>query len=106
MSHVILERVQYRMPGKGNRLVWAIVLAQREGLSLLFVQAPDDHRSHGLVIAAENPPQRVFQDVQVSCFPLEAGDLAVIGSKLSAISEKFDEADVRRFFSRREEDSW
>ena len=79
-------------------------MAQREGLSLLFVQAPDGESTHGLVVAAQNVPRGVFEEVKVSQFPMETEDLMGIGSKLSAIGERFDEAEVKRFFRR--EDLW
>jgi hypothetical protein len=103
MSYVILERVQYRLP-ETSRLIWAIVLAQREGLTLLFVQKPDDQRSHTLVFATESTPQRVFHDVPASRFPLEREDLVAVGAKLTAIGEQFEEAEVKRFF--RSENPW
>lgn len=56
-----MRRVEYRLPGT-TRLVWGVVLSERQGLSLLFVQKPDENRSHALVIAIENPVERVFED--------------------------------------------
>ena len=98
-----MRKVAYRLPGT-TRLVWAIVLAQREGLSLLFVQKPDSERSHCLAIAAEDVEQRLFHDVPASRFSMEEEDLVGIGMKLEALGERFAEAEVQRFFRR--EDSW
>ena len=95
---IIMRKVPYRLPGT-TRLVWAVILAEREGLSLLFVQKPDEHRAHTLAIAAENVPERVFEDVTAaSRFPLEEEDLVGIGSKLQALGEGLSEAEIQRFF--------
>ena len=101
MNICILREVTFRLPGT-DRLVWAVVLAQSEGLSLLFVQKPDDKRSHTLTIATENVKEHVFEEVNASRFTLEHSDLADVGRKLQALGEGFCENDFFRF--RRSED--
>jgi hypothetical protein len=103
MEVCILRKVPFRLPGT-KRLVWAVVLAEREGLSLLFVQKPDDQRSHTLSIATENVTERVFEEVNVSRFQIEHGDLASIGKILQALGEGISENDFFRFF--RPDEDW
>jgi hypothetical protein len=92
-----MRKVPYRMAGT-TRLVWAIILAQREGLSLLFVQKPDENRSHTMVIAMENPTERIFEDVSTSRFPLTHEDLAEIGSKCAALDDGLSKQEFKRMF--------
>jgi hypothetical protein len=100
MKSCILQRVAYRhrLPGKKDHLRWAILLGQREGLSLLLAPAPDTESSHGLVIAEEDVGQRVFYDANSCRFPLEPEDLVGIGVRLQTIGEQFQEQDVLKFF--------
>lgn len=97
MKAVILRKVAYVIPGK-SRPVWAFVLAQREALSLLFVEKPDDNYSHALVVATENPDAGVFEDVGANRFPLESGDLEEIGGRLEALGDGLTKVDFRRMF--------
>jgi hypothetical protein len=103
MECCILRKVPYRLPGT-SRLVWAVILAEREGLSLLFVQRPDDKRSHTIAIATENVAERVFEDVNASRFHLEQDDLVEVGNKLRALGEGFSAEEFNRFF--KSEDLW
>ena len=97
MTCCVIRKVPYRLPGT-TRLVWGLILAEREGLSLLFVQTPDDKRSHSIVIATENVAERVFESVNVSSFPLEQEDLVGIGCKLNALGERLVEDKLEEFF--------
>ena len=104
MEICILRKVPYRIPNT-KRIVWAVILAEREGLSLLFVQRPDDKRSHSLAIATENVTERVFEEVpNASRFHLEHDDLARIGGRLHALGEGLSADEFRRFFL--PDDSW
>jgi hypothetical protein len=97
MNCVVMRSVPYRLPGKG-RIVWAIVLGQREGLTLLFVERPDNSRSHTIVIATEDVATGVFYDTRASRFPMEPADLPAIGSRLMALSENLSEREFRTLF--------
>lgn len=57
MKLCILRKVAYRLSAS-NRLACAIVLAERQGLSLLFVRWLDEKRSHTMAIALENVKER------------------------------------------------
>lgn len=96
MRTCIIQKVLYQ-PGGSSRLVFAMVLAQREGLSLLLVPAPDGKQGHRLVIASEDPARRLFHDVQTSCFPLEGDDCAEVGSKLQALAGEISRDQFDKF---------
>jgi len=97
VKSVILRKVAYLLPGKA-RPVWAFVLAQREALSLLFVEKPDDNYSHTLVVATENPDAGVFEDVGANRFPLEGDDLDEIAGRLEALGTGLAKEQFRRLF--------
>lgn len=104
MNICVLRKVPYKIPNT-KRLVWAVILCEREGLSLLFVRKPDDKRSHLLAVATENVAERVFENVpNVSQFQIEHDDLTRIGGKLHAIGEGLSEDEFRRFF--KPDDDW
>jgi hypothetical protein len=85
-------------------LAWGFVLSEHEGLALILIPSPDGKRSHALTIAAENIPERVFEDVNLSRFPVEVEDMAGIGSKLYALGEEFTENEVEKWL--KAEDLW
>lgn len=97
MKCCILRKVPYRLPGT-DRLVWAVILVEREGLSLLFVRKLDKQRSHMLAIATENVRERVFETVNASTFQLEDNDLGKVGIKLQALGEGMSEDELMKFF--------
>jgi hypothetical protein len=95
VKSVVLRKVPYRMGGKSR---WAFVLAESQGLTLLFVQKPDDNYSHALTIACENPATGVFEDVRGNRFPVETADLDEIGGRLEALGDGLTKVDFRRLF--------
>lgn len=104
MKCCIIRKVPYRLRGT-SRILWAIVLCEREGLSLLFVQSPDANSgANVLAIATEHVEDKVFVDVNVNNFPLEKEDLLDIGNKMQALGEKFVQDDFRKLFE--SEDDW
>jgi|ERR1051326_1119104 hypothetical protein len=95
MKYALVQKVAFRLTGT-PRIVWAYVLADREGLSLLLVPKPDSNHSHSIVIAAENLSDRVFEPVKTSQIQIETGDMEEIGKKLRVIGKSFWEADFRK----------
>lgn len=96
MNPVIMRKVPYRLPGT-TRLVWAIILAEREGLTLLFVQRPGEDWNHEVAIGVENVAERVFEAANVSRFPVEHGDLAGIGKKLKTLGDGLSESELEQW---------
>jgi hypothetical protein len=103
MDICIVRKVPFRITST-KRLVWAVVLAEKEGVSLLFVQKPDEHRSHLLTFATENVAERLYEEVKASQFPVEHNDLAGIGKILTALGEGISQEDFFTFF--KPNDGW
>jgi hypothetical protein len=103
MDICIVRKVPFRITGT-KRLVWAVVLAEREGVSLLFVQRPDELRSHLLIFATENVTERVYEEVKANQFTVEHDDLAGIGKILQALGEGISREDFSIFF--KPNDGW
>ena len=97
MEPCILRQVNFDLPGT-RRLLWALVVGQSEGVSLLFVKRPDENRSHMLALAVENVEEGFFEAGKVSQFPVGQADLAGIGSKLQALAENLFNEEFRRQF--------
>ena len=91
MKCFLLQKVRYLIKGRG--IVWAVLLYQREGLSLLYVKRPDAQRSDSLVVAIEG--NGFYDDAPGSRFPLEKGDLLEIGGRLQALGDGINESEVR-----------
>jgi len=98
MNCCVLRKVPLRLAGT-SWLVWGIILAQREGFCLVFVQRPDEKRSHFLTIAVENVEERVFEDPKATFrFPVEQQDLEQIGNGLIGLGEHLSNDAFRRLF--------
>lgn len=98
MSVCLMRQVVYR-PAGTSRLLWAFVILQREGLTLLWVRSPNLKLSSSLVIASENIAERVFEDAQnVSRFPVEEEDFPCVGEKCQALGENLSAEAFRRLF--------
>lgn len=103
MDICIVRKVPFRITGT-KRLVWAIVLSEREGVSLLFVQKPDEQRSHLLVFATENVAERLYEEVKANQFAVDHDDLSGIGKILTALGEGISREDFFTFF--KPNDGW
>ena len=97
MKICVLRKVPYRLPGT-TRLVWGVILCEREGLSLLFVQRSDDNHSHSLVVAMEDVANRFYEPANGNIFPLDHEDLVDIGNKLRALGKGFSETEFEKLF--------
>ena len=91
-----MRKVPFRLPGS-TRLVWGIILAEREGLSLLFIKRPDEKWSHEIIIGTETA-ERVFESVNVFRFPIEHEDLEGIGTKLKTLGKGMSVDELEQFF--------
>jgi hypothetical protein len=88
MKTYLLQKVPFKLPGKKRRLIWAAVVGQRDGLSLLFIRKADSNWSDTLVVAVENVQERCFEQADRFVFPVEKGDLSDIGGKLQALDDR------------------
>ena len=104
MKCCLVRKVSFRLPGT-NRLVWAIVLSEREGLALLFVRKPDDNYSHSIVIALENVGERIYEESNASVFSMETRDMIDVGSIFETLGHGFQKSEFDGFFDGEIEDS-
>ena len=95
MNTVILRKVPYRIK---SRLIWAFVLAEQEGLTLLFVPKLSAKSTHGIVVASENPASGHFEDAKATRFPIETGDVEAVGERLGGLANGLEQEDFRRLF--------
>jgi hypothetical protein len=95
MKACIIRKVIYKAAGKRPR--WGFILAEREGLALLLVACAKHSQSHSLHIAAENVAERLFEPVNVPCFPLEAQDMEGVGTKLTALASGLAEDEIEQW---------
>ncbi len=87
MKCCLVRKVPVKVPGTKNRLIFALVLAEGEGLALLFTKKLSQDGAHSLIVATEGK-DRIFQAVDRPQFPLEnTEDLSELGWKLHAIAE-------------------
>jgi len=97
MKYCIIRKVPYRI-GAG-RIVWALVLAERDGLALLFVPTLTENGDHFLAIALESGPRQIFEDVPAARFTMTSRDLVAIAARLQAVGEDLvGNEDFRRLF--------
>ena len=102
MSCCIVRKVPFKIC---ERIVWGLVLCEREGVALMLVQRMENNKAHSLVVGSENA-SGIFESVSVNRFPLEHGDLAEVGRKLHALGEELDEDSFFRFLKSDDDDWW
>ena len=100
MKCFLIEKVRFKLPGKPLRFIWAVVVAERDGLSLLWIKAPDSNWQDTLTVAIQNPQERCYEEADRFVFPIQEGDLLEIGGKLQAIGREDSDAMMRRMFER------
>jgi len=94
----LLEKVRFKCSGKNGRLIWAVVVGQKNGLSLLYVKAPDSNWEDSLLVAIQNPEKHYWEEANRFVFPVEKKQMYDIGSKLQALDDDESEAFLRELF--------
>jgi hypothetical protein len=97
MKCILLRQVRYRLPAT-DRLVWAVVIAEAEGLTLLYVRKPDPNRQDSLIVAVEDVKNGFHEDARGSRFPVGGSELAKIGAKLQALGGDVEEGELAESF--------
>ena len=103
MDACIIRQVIYRVP-HSPKTVFGYVVAQAEGLSLLFIKQLKTTMPHALVVAAESEKQGVFEAANVVHFPIESQDLVALAGKLQALAQQVSSDEFERQF--RHDDWW
>ena len=102
MSCCIIRKVPFKT---ANRIVWALVLSEREGVALLVLQRMENTKAHSLAVGTDNC-NGIFECVDMSRFPFEHGDLESVGKKLQALGDELDEEGFFRFLRSNNDDWW
>lgn len=96
---IIVRKAAYRLPGT-SRKVWCIVLAENEGLALLFVRSPDKDACHQLTIAVETA-EGVFESVNASSFTVNRPQLLNVTATLATLGDEMAEEEIDEFLKPR-----
>ena len=84
------------MPGKRDRIIWAVVLAETHGFSLLYVKKPGQGWPDMLTVAVENREEGFYAELD-GCgfqFPLRKGVLRSISERLRSLEDGSAQPDV------------
>ena len=106
MKHTLIRKVAFKMPGSKNRILWANVIAESQGLALLIVPKPDTNQSHSLFIATENFADHVFEAVTEHQFYLESADVQSAGDRLRLLGKQFSHEDMMNYIRRERRDDY
>ena len=98
----IVRKVPFKLAH--NRLVWGMVLAESQGLALIFIKKTDEHGSHSLILAQEHVDGKFYEDAKANRFYLEHDDLAGLGDKLGALGVGLSREEFDKFFQPK--DDW
>ena len=101
MKYCIIRKVPFKLPGSKNRILWANVIAESQGVALLIVPKPTTNQPHSLFIAAENIADHVFEAVTEHQFNLESADVMEAGDKLRLLGKQFANEDFTNELRRR-----
>ena len=102
MSCCIIRKVPFKAD---NRIMWGLILNEREGMALMVVHRHEKSESHTLAVGIEGT-NGIFESVDLNRFPLEYGDLESIGRKFNTLGEELDEDGFRRNLRSSEGDWW
>lgn len=97
MKYCFIQKVPFKVPGS-KRILWANVLAQSQGLTLLIVPKSHTKEPHSIYIAVENVEQRVFEAVTEHRFDIETLDVIEAAKKLKVLGQSFFQAECRKEF--------
>jgi hypothetical protein len=92
MKYCFIQRVPFRVPNS-DRILWANILAQHQGLTLLIVPKPHAKQPHSIYIAVENVEQHVFEAVTEHRFDIDTLDIVEAAKRLKILGETFFQAD-------------
>lgn len=106
MKYTLIRKVPFKLPGSKNRILWANVVAESQGLALVIVPKPDTNQSHSLFIATENIEGHVFEAVTEHQFNLESADVQEAGDKLRLLGKQFSNEDFTNQMRRNRRDDY
>ena len=98
----IIRKVPFKT---SNRIVWGLILSEREGVALMILQRTENTRAHALVVGIEGT-NGIFTETTMNRFPFEHGDMAMVGETLCSLGSKFDEDNFFKFLKSGSGDWW
>jgi hypothetical protein len=98
-TYCVIRKVPYRIPGT-DRIVWANVLSESNGLALLLVPRSQTDGAHSLVFAEENAIERVFESSKSPTFDVGSAAVKEIGVILKVLGSKFIRDEMVRAFEK------
>ena len=98
-KYCVIRKVPYRIPGT-DRIVWANVLAESNGLALLLIPKSQTEGDHSMVFAEENAPDRTFESVNSPTFEIGSTAVKEIGDILKVLGSKFIRDEMVRAFEK------
>jgi hypothetical protein len=105
VKYCFIQKVPFKVPGS-NRILWANVLAQNQGLTLLIVPKSHTKEPHSIYFATENVEHHVFEAVTEHRFDIETLEVIEAAKKLKILGETFFQADCIKQFRRDREDEF
>jgi hypothetical protein len=99
VKYCFIQKVPFRVPGS-ERILWANVLAQSQGLTLLIVPKSHTKEPHSIYFATENVEEHVFVAVTEHRFDIETLDVIEVAKKLKVLGQSFFDAECRKIFWR------
>ena len=92
MKYCFIQKVPFKVPSS-ERILWANVLAQHQGLTLLMVPKSHTKEPHSIYFAVENVEHRVFEAVTPHRFDLEPEHMIEAAKKLKSLGNSFFQDD-------------
>jgi hypothetical protein len=103
VKYCFIQRVPFRVPNS-DRILWANILAQNQGLTLLIVPKSHKKESHSIYFATENVEEHIFEAVTEHRFDIETMDVVEAAKKLKILGQSFFQADFLNQIRREQED--
>ena len=102
-KYCVIRKVPYRIPGT-DRIVWANVLSQNNGVALLLIPKSQTDEAHLIVFAEENAMERVFESCGSSMLELGSTEIKSVGESLKALGSKLLSDEITRAFEKEFDD--
>ena len=98
-KYYVIRKVAYRIPGT-DRIVWANVLSQNNGVALLLIPKSQTDGAHSMVFAEENAMERIFESGGSPILELGFTEIKNVGDCLKALGSNLMSEDLIRAFER------
>lgn len=104
VKYCFIQKVPFKVPSS-DKIQWANVIAQHQGLTLLIVPKSHTKQPHSIYFAVENVEQRVFEAVSEHRFDIETMDVIEVAKRLKVLGQSFFDAECRKVFWRDQDEN-